>query len=27
VVADGTHRELMHSNPDYRLVVVRGEDE
>jgi ABC-type multidrug transport system fused ATPase/permease subunit len=27
VVAEGTHRELMRANPDYRLVVARGEDE
>lgn len=27
VVAEGTHRELMRANPDYRLVVTRGEDE
>ncbi len=26
VISEGTHRELMHTDPRYRSVVVRGED-
>jgi putative ABC transport system ATP-binding protein len=25
-VAEGTHRELLRSRPDYREIVIRGED-
>ena len=27
VVAEGTHRDLLRSTPEYRLVVTRGEDD
>ena len=26
VTARGTHHELLHTNPAYRAVVIRGED-